>query len=288
MMPGKDGIETLKELRAQDDNPNRKTFSVCLTANAISGAREEYIRAGFDDYLTKPIDAGKLEDMLLKYLPKEKIRETQPDDPAAEIQSDIPEDIPEEYSMLDGELIDVRKGIENSGGREMYRSVLAVFYESAEENTEEICRLYEEKDYKNYTIKVHALKSSARIIGAVNFGEEAQKLEDAGKSGDVDYIREHQEAFIKDYGILHDLLKPVLEAEDEDDRAEADEDLMKDVYEEIRSAAETMDYSRLENVFEEMKEYRIPESRREHYEKLKKAAEEIDYDKIRELMAETA
>ncbi|MCR5720468.1 MAG: response regulator, partial [Lachnospiraceae bacterium] len=73
MMPGKDGIETLKELKAEADNPNLNTPVVCLTANAISGARDEYLAAGFDDYLTKPIESDKLESMLIDYLPKELI-----------------------------------------------------------------------------------------------------------------------------------------------------------------------------------------------------------------------
>ena len=73
MMPEKDGIETLHELRSRPNDPNINTPTICLTANAISGAREQYLAEGFDDYLTKPIDSAKLENMLLEYLPKEKI-----------------------------------------------------------------------------------------------------------------------------------------------------------------------------------------------------------------------
>lgn len=68
MMPDKDGIETIKEMKACTDTPNQKTPIICLTANAVSGMREMYINAGFDDYLTKPIDTGRLESMLLRYL----------------------------------------------------------------------------------------------------------------------------------------------------------------------------------------------------------------------------
>nr|WP_242828868.1 response regulator [[Eubacterium] cellulosolvens] len=74
MMPKKNGIETLRELRAQNDNPNRKTCVICLTANALSGAREHYLEAGFDDYLTKPIDVERLEDTLMRYLPQDKLQ----------------------------------------------------------------------------------------------------------------------------------------------------------------------------------------------------------------------
>lgn len=84
MMPGKDGIETIKEMKALSDTPNQKTPVICLTANAISGMREMYIEAGFDDYLTKPIDTGRLENMLLRYLPPELVN-TATDEPAHSI-----------------------------------------------------------------------------------------------------------------------------------------------------------------------------------------------------------
>ncbi|MBR5091388.1 MAG: response regulator [Ruminiclostridium sp.] len=77
MMPEKDGIETLHELRSRPKDPNIHTPTICLTANAISGAREQYLAEGFDDYLTKPIDSEKLESLLLDYLPEEKIEDAE-------------------------------------------------------------------------------------------------------------------------------------------------------------------------------------------------------------------
>ena len=77
MMVGKDGIETLQEMKSDKNNPNLTTPTVCLTANAIAGAREVYINAGFDDYLTKPIEPETLEKMLLHYLPKDKVEMTE-------------------------------------------------------------------------------------------------------------------------------------------------------------------------------------------------------------------
>lgn len=70
MMPGMDGVETLKELRSLDTE-NKETPAVCLTANAVSGAKEFYIESGFTNYLTKPIDSEKLEEMIYEYLPKD-------------------------------------------------------------------------------------------------------------------------------------------------------------------------------------------------------------------------
>lgn len=75
MMPEMDGIETLQNMKLLTDNPNREVPVIMLTANAIVGAKEEYMQAGFTDYLTKPIQETELLEMLLKYLPKELVCE---------------------------------------------------------------------------------------------------------------------------------------------------------------------------------------------------------------------
>ncbi len=71
MMPGMDGIETLREMKKFPWGSD--TVFIALTANAISGSRKRYIDAGFSDYLSKPVDGEKLEETLLKYLPQGKI-----------------------------------------------------------------------------------------------------------------------------------------------------------------------------------------------------------------------
>ncbi|WP_270392459.1 response regulator [Butyribacter intestini] len=71
MMPDMDGIETYKHMKELEENPNKDTTVIMLTANAIMGAKEEYLGIGFSDYLSKPVQAAKLEAMILKYLPEE-------------------------------------------------------------------------------------------------------------------------------------------------------------------------------------------------------------------------
>ncbi len=72
-MPEMDGEEALKHIREDDKGLNRDTPVVCLTADAVSGAKERYLSEGFSDYLTKPVEASKLERMVLKFLPEERI-----------------------------------------------------------------------------------------------------------------------------------------------------------------------------------------------------------------------
>ncbi len=74
MMPELDGIETLHLMKKQPENMNQDTPVIALTANAIEGAKEEYLRNGFTDYLSKPVSGKDLEGKLLTYLPKEKIK----------------------------------------------------------------------------------------------------------------------------------------------------------------------------------------------------------------------
>ena len=76
MMPDMDGIETYQNMKMLEDNPNKDTTVVMLTANAIMGAKEEYLGIGFSDFLSKPVQAPKLEAMILKYLPEELVQRT--------------------------------------------------------------------------------------------------------------------------------------------------------------------------------------------------------------------
>lgn len=69
MMPEMDGIETLRRIRNDSSNPNKNTIIIALTANAVAGCREEYIEHGFNNYLSKPVIAEKLDNMILDYLP---------------------------------------------------------------------------------------------------------------------------------------------------------------------------------------------------------------------------
>ena len=283
MMPEKDGIETLHEIKSKADDPNIHTPFVCLTANAISGARQTYISAGFDDYLTKPIDPDALEKIMLSFLPAEKIllRREDEEEPSGD-DDDTDHGI---FAPLAGSEINAELGIKNSGTVESYLSLLRIFLESIDENIELINGFYSDDDLQNYTIKVHALKSSARIIGAEDFGEEAQKLENAGKAGDREYIGSRHDAFMERYESFKDLLSGLFTGMDHDpEKPVADEDLMSAVMEEIGSAAEDMDCERLDSIFSEMEGYSIPEENRQLYGKLKEASERYEYRTIIRLL----
>ena len=283
MMPGKDGIETLHELKADKDGINHDTTVICLTANAISGAKEEYIKEGFAGYLSKPIDANELEDMLMEYIPKEKLCEpSESDGGSCTGKQDAGKD--DELAFLKNSPINLKEGLKNNGNKENYVLILKIFVDSTDDKIKELERLYNEEDYNGYTIKVHAMKSSARIIGAVETGEKAQKLETAGKNNDIDFIKANHDEFIKEYLSLKELVMPLFEKPADVNKPEADDELMKSVYESFAEAAEQQDCDMFDAVYDELREYSIPEKERERWELILEAYQKFDYEKILELV----
>ncbi|MBR5115706.1 MAG: type III pantothenate kinase, partial [Lachnospiraceae bacterium] len=150
MMPGKDGIEVLKDLR-NGDGPNAQTPVVCLTANAIAGAREKYLAEGFDDYLSKPINPDALEGMLTKYLPADKIK--------------VCDESPEEQEIRDGDIaryqglegIDTEQGIHFCGSVSAYILVVQAYYDAIEGQAAGLEDAYARAAWDEYTIMVHSL-----------------------------------------------------------------------------------------------------------------------------------
>ena len=275
MMPDKDGIETLREMKTITDSPSRETPVICLTANAISGMRELYTAAGFDDYLTKPIDAERLEMMLLQYLPEEKVV------PAFAKNSDDEYVLPE--FLFEIKEIDVGSGLTHCGSRESYVDTLRMYLDSAEKNAEEIERYYSAKDIKNTTIKVHALKSTSRVIGALELGDFAARLEKAGDNGNLEILDKELSELISRYRQLAKDLRPLAQSDDddkEDDRPIISNEDLKEVYSTLSKLCDDYDFDSLVSLVSSLDKYRIPEDEATRVDAIKKAVDNYDYEMI--------
>ena len=180
MMPNLDGIQTLKRAREMPQNKSKNSPIIALTANAISGAKEMFLREGFSDYLGKPIDPKSLEKMLTKYLPPEKVQA--PTNQSSELDSKKTS----AYEYLNAEL-----GLQYSGDMtDMYKTMLEMFCNLKTDKHAALQKSFNEKDWKNYTIQIHALKSTSLSIGGEKMSELAKKLEHAGKMITADAITE--------------------------------------------------------------------------------------------------
>ncbi|MBE6909778.1 MAG: response regulator [Ruminococcaceae bacterium] len=282
MMPEKDGIETLHELRLQAENPNLKTPTICLTANAISGAREQYLAAGFDDYLTKPIDADKLEEMLMQYLPKEKLHE--PEGGSADAEPPSPS-LPDWLREIDG--LDAEQGLSHCGSEETYLETLTIYAKSAPDSADEIENLWGANDLANTTVKVHAIKSLSRAIGAEGIGALAEKLEFAGKAGDAGAVGAEIDDLLGQIRALCAALAP-LRGEEETAEDESlppiSDDELQEAYEELRGFTASMDAQSAKYVFDFLAGYRLTPEERERVDKVRRAIDSFEWEQAGELL----
>ena len=211
MMPRMRGTETLIRLKKIE---GYKIPTIALTANAVSGMKEKYLREGFTDYLAKPIDKNELFKILSNYITF---------DTKFEMKEEKLEEIPKELFDMEKPLnkieikehkkneqfssayvtkekkdieylkknrIDVEKGIELLGDIEMYNETLEEFMNDIEERMRKLEKYKEEEKMEEYAIEVHALKSDSKYLGFKELAEIAYNQEMKSKENDIKYIKE--------------------------------------------------------------------------------------------------
>lgn len=204
MMPGMDGVETMQRIKEMDGGRYKDIPIVALTANAIAGVKDEMIQAGFQDYISKPIDILKLEQVLIRNLKEDMITYVDHMDDVLMMQED--------NRGLESVLLhfDVEKGILNCGGMiEDYMQILEVVLKHGQARMDRLNKMMLDKDYENYTIDVHALKSTAANIGTLELSKAALEHEMAGKEKRFAYQTEHYQELLAQYA---EVLKEIAEA----------------------------------------------------------------------------
>ena len=306
-MPNMDGLECFKRMRELNDNISKDAPVIALTANAVSGAREEYLTLGFADYLTKPIDSHKLEEMLIRYLPEDKVNIIKEEDKetgnnrgnsvkeavsgeavlksseeteAAEVS--VEEAIPDWLKKCED--IDTESGIVNCGSTEGYIQILTGFYENIDAKADEIKNLYEEGNYKDYTVKVHALKSSARIVGLTELSQMAEALEAAGDADDTDTICNGTQPLLDKLISYKDVLNGLASDTSDEDLPEAPQAVIDDAYAGIGEFAQIQDYDLTQMVLDSLKEYRLAGKDKENFDRIGDMLYKLDWDGILEVI----
>ena len=200
MMPEMDGVETLEHIRNIPGQYYRMVPIVALTANALSGMREMFLSKGFADFVAKPVEVSVLERALRRNLPQSKIIDLE-DEPKTVPQATV--DLAVELSFGD---LNVKKGIAYCGDKDNYLEILKMHaYDNT--NLDKIETLFNAQDWKNYTILVHAIKSSMMSIGAEDISEMAKKLEAAGKKEDISYVKKNHQAMVTEYRRVVQIIK---------------------------------------------------------------------------------
>ena len=198
-MPGMDGTEAMNEIKNLDSKLNADTPVICLTADVVRGAKERYLQMGFNDYLTKPIDSAKLEKMLIEYLPADKTELVDKDSAAETAQE--PESELKKALKRNG--VDVNIGIAFTGDDEdIYMSLLGEYAAEEVEKSANIKECYRTKDWKNYEVYVHSLKSTSKMIGASALAEIAAESEAASNVQNTLVIDNNHDRMMEMYAAL--------------------------------------------------------------------------------------
>lgn len=210
MMPEMDGIETLHRMMEMEDYPSKDAKVIMLTANAIMGAKEEYLAEGFCDYLSKPVRANELEEMVSKHLPPEMVMYKSEETTWVEPEKEEKTEENVEKTFLEKlDFLDVQTGLAYCAEDEdFYKEMLRDYMEG--NKIPELTEMYDGEDWENYRIQIHALKSTSLSIGAVELSEEAKQLEQAAKDDNIEFIRLHHEETMKRYQTLLERLGRLL------------------------------------------------------------------------------
>ena len=224
MMSGMDGVEAMKRIRTDVSGLNGSIPVIALTANAMSSAKQMFLAEGFDGFVSKPIEIDELERVLKQVLPKSAISFVDADGVIEDI-SDEPEEAPKPAPVNEKDFItELRKsGVDTEAGlkycvgdKDFYKSLLIQYSTESGDKIASMKKCYKLKDWHNYEILVHALKSTSKMIGVIDLSEKAKALEKAAKENEENFILANHEAMIRDYGHIAGDIKNQLLTDDED------------------------------------------------------------------------
>ncbi len=309
-MPGMDGIETLEKIRERELSEGKHRTVVALSANAVNGAREMFLHKGFDDFIAKPVQGKDFGSCLSKWLSKELLKPAGSDtgsqagtgsDTGADSRArgigegvsaegeGVPEDFMPVLSGIDKNKLSVEAAAMSAGGFENWLKVTETFSRIISENADRIHMCVEGGDWKNYTILVHALKSSARIIGAEKLSKQAEYLEACGNKiqaensqSVIQDVQKKTPVMLRLYRSYQTILAPVIdyingEKKEKSPLEEGELDFIKD---QILMACDACDLDKIEQLCDTLDTKELPEAFAKKMAALKTAIDNIDFEAI--------
>ena len=262
MMPGMDGVETFHHIRRKQELYFKEIPIIALTANAIAGAREMFIKEGFTDFISKPVESSVLQRTLKRHIPLSKqltldererlfLEESQAKPKSNTVEVGV-------FAIGD---LDIEKGLTYCGSRDNYIEILSSQRDSGDEIMAQVEDLYAKEDWKNYVITVHGIKSSMMSIGAVTLSEKAKGLEFAGKRDDIAYIKEEHANMIKEFARVMDILNtsPYLKAKEVEEEFEDKKSLSEEAFDaklmELENASYDLNGEKMHEILNDLSTY---------------------------------
>ncbi len=273
MMPEIDGVETTRIIRRFHKEYDNVPI-IALTANAVGGVKNMFLEEGMNDFIAKPIEVHVLINKVKHWLPKNKI--TKGVKSVSHIKSTLPQ--------IEG--IDTAAAIKLLGNENVFWSILKDYCRIIPQKSKVIKEYYETENWKNYTVEVHALKSSSRQIGAMELARKAELLERAGNELDLETIRSDTQAVLDEYEHYYEILKAYFTEDKNEATKELTNDILHVVFEEIENAIEELDMDMLEEAVHKLSIYRLDDTNAKYYSKMCKAVEDMDAYACEDIMME--
>lgn len=280
MMPVMDGIEAAKAIRALPEDKYQKLPIIALTANAMVDARKEFLNAGMNGFVAKPIDFARICNQLKLWLPKDLVRDV----PKEEAKKLLADDLSDrEIQPEDPQMgFSFEEGVNHCGSKAALMKTIRIFYRTIDSKANKIEQCLKEGLIGDYVIEVHALKSSALLIGAVPLSEAAKELEDYGKQGKTEVLEEKTPDVLTLYRDLKNILRPYAEKE-EDAKKEFSDGEWITALQQIHQCIEQFDLDGVDQIMEQLEEYQVPECIRESMDQLRVYVADVSMEEIMEL-----
>lgn len=267
MMPELDGVETTHIIRRFHEEYNDVPI-IALTANAVEEMRSKFLTEGMNDFIAKPIEVNMLGHVLLKWLPKEKIQKAS-------------KELKKTSDKLDVADLDTKAALHYLGSEELFWNVLKDFYKIIEKKSAAIETAYQNADWKNYTIEVHALKSAAKQIGAIKLSEHAATLEAAGNDENIDLIKAETNSLLVEYRYYQDALQQYFKTEEQtspENKEPISQHNLLSLLKQLHAAVDDLDMDGMEEAAEALDHYEFDKEQKKLLEQLKEAVENLDVD----------
>lgn len=283
MMPDLDGVETFKRMKASDTDLNKETPMVVLTANALSGAREEYIKLGFDEFISKPFVPSEVEAMIGDFLPKEKKQTVMVEKPQETKE-------PQEITLPTVNGLDYTYAMTHLESQDMLRDTINLFIANADNDASELIKLFDElrknpteEAFSAYRVKVHSMKSSSAYIGAMSVSGMARFLEFSAKDKRIKDIELVTVPFLGEWKRLLGMIKDVFEVKATKTEKEFNKEDISILISSLKDSYFDEDERLLEAFIIKTDKYNMPEDISKMYTELKAAIKKKNSEEVSSL-----
>lgn len=284
MMPEIDGVETTRIIRRfhpeYDDVP-----IIALTANAMAETQAMFIKEGMNDFIAKPIEMQIILAKLKNWLPAGKVISLQSDNVGGATNKTLSAAGEGNAPAITIEGLDTGYAMGLLGSEKLFWAVLMDYYHALPKKIERIDEYEKKEQWKEYTIEVHALKSSSRQIGAMKLSERAKHLEDAGNRKDGDMIHALTGELLLQCKYYQEILRPYFQEEDKTAyQGEITKEVLEEVFEKIREALEELDMDTAGEMVLKLAEYTYDGWQEELFAEIENAVEDMDVERCEEII----